>query len=801
MATPQGQSSANTLTQLNALRHETLKDAHHYKSVVPAILSVIAPGNPLDVRRFGADFLAETFASPQLAVEEKQNIAIRAVDLLRQYLDMPGEDAAVVKSVVQASTSIYPLIFKHIIYNPSDSTTWMHMAAIKSNILRRMDTAPSGVKVCCVKFIQRVVQVQTPGLIADPRRPEQNEVSLALVPSTHPLIAPPTLEPEASGLLDRLLSVFQDQQSDALLVTATLNCIGVLLRTRQTISNRILNAVLNFNPFKLADSPPTPRNRVMMKSIERTVRAFLTNLAKRSPTHPMQPRIQGYLDHMQQRRAEMFDENRKRAAPSEPTDGLDTAKRQRLDAPINTLTPPTQFGAPSGPPPGPISLSQLFTLAEDRNQIIDISQFNMAPQLTHQIVAGLLRSIDRGRLDAAVNTIRARWLSIAQAAQPTAPAPPGPPAHPIAPTDNTLNQMQNLPAPELPAPLPADELNLGPLEIPQPPPLNPTQVATYAKTTLDRHLSTLLTLSSSSAKKPQGFTRLAANTADVTATVTLLVRLATRLTAGLTDPNVKSEHRTDEDPSNFSIAETIRSGLLTYILTDFRKRIDVAITWLNEEWYAELINLSPSNPSTSIPTPHTERLTLTLLTTLLPYLSPRDNKLLIRLLSEIPLLTPPIIERVRKMASDPERVGMSMMCLQYLILLRKPVREACLDAVEVLYREEESARGKAGDLLAKWRPAAVQEPEDEKGGGGGGASGGQGGGGDGAADAGQGGGGGGDGGTGGNGTTGVEPQIEAATAGTQQSHDRAEDSSGGSAVQDMAEGVKSEGVPTAVGVA
>lgn len=43
------------------------------------------------------------------------------------------------------------------------------MAQVKSNILRRMDTAPPGVRICCIKFVQRVVQTQTPGLIADPR--------------------------------------------------------------------------------------------------------------------------------------------------------------------------------------------------------------------------------------------------------------------------------------------------------------------------------------------------------------------------------------------------------------------------------------------------------------------------------------------------------------------------------------------------------------------------------------------------------------------------------------------------------
>lgn len=43
------------------------------------------------------------------------------------------------------------------------------MSAIKSSILKRMDSTPTSVRVCAIKFVQKVVQVQTPGVIADPR--------------------------------------------------------------------------------------------------------------------------------------------------------------------------------------------------------------------------------------------------------------------------------------------------------------------------------------------------------------------------------------------------------------------------------------------------------------------------------------------------------------------------------------------------------------------------------------------------------------------------------------------------------
>lgn len=107
--------------------------------------------------------------------------------------------------------------------DPNDAHHWQLMAAIKANILRRMDTAAPGVRICCVKFLQQVVLVQTPGVM-DPRvhtdsypiqvqlshaaqRPDHSDISLALVPRDHPLIPYASLEGEGHGLLDRLLDI------------------------------------------------------------------------------------------------------------------------------------------------------------------------------------------------------------------------------------------------------------------------------------------------------------------------------------------------------------------------------------------------------------------------------------------------------------------------------------------------------------------------------------------------------------------------------------------------------------------
>lgn len=194
------------------------------------------------------------------------------------------------------------------------------MTAIKQDILRRWDTFPYPVKLCCIKFVQRVVQVQTHGLISDPRvRAGEPWICVEQLTDSHfpsgrtktkPLL-PSFLEimrsclcpiwrlrplvcwtvfwlcfrrsrgntGASTGLIRNMLLILWS--SDPLLVNATLNSLSVLIRTRQSVGNKIINAILNFFPSKQARSPITPTVRVGVKSMERTARALMINILKR----------------------------------------------------------------------------------------------------------------------------------------------------------------------------------------------------------------------------------------------------------------------------------------------------------------------------------------------------------------------------------------------------------------------------------------------------------------------------------------------------------------------------------------
>ena len=204
------------IAQLNEARRFVLGDAQLYPQIVEGILPIIGVTARLPIQRWGADFLAGTFASPVVSGKMKEAMGIRVLQLLKDWLEQPTADIEVVKSAVQIAASIYEFVFRYMyvpspsrrcaqslrrrrvlcnamlrcamdsiyialgpgdvahgsfcnsISNSVDFPTWNLMASIKSNIMRRWDTAAPGIRICCIKFAQKVVQVQTQGAF-DPR--------------------------------------------------------------------------------------------------------------------------------------------------------------------------------------------------------------------------------------------------------------------------------------------------------------------------------------------------------------------------------------------------------------------------------------------------------------------------------------------------------------------------------------------------------------------------------------------------------------------------------------------------------
>ncbi|KUJ11120.1 uncharacterized protein LY89DRAFT_654818 [Mollisia scopiformis] len=703
MATPT-LSVEQQIKQLDEARKLVLSDATYYERIIQGILPIAAPGARVELRRWVADFLAETFASPWVPAHEKEKMSLIVLDTLKSMIENPQEDAAVVKSVVQTAASLYPVVVRRIINEPNDSQTWSKMLAIKLRILRIWDTATTGVRICCIKFAQRVVLVQTNGPAVDPRNGNPLEVSLSMVPPNHPLMPPMNLEAEASGLLDRMLSVFQENISDAVLVDATLNSLSILIRARPHIANRILNVILNFNPLKQANSPMTPKLRVMVKSMEKTTRSLLVHILKRDNQHPLAGKIQQYVERMMRSKSDIFDEVSRKRGPPEPTDGLDAAKRQKLAAQVTSAPP--KFHVPPLDP-GPHSVAELFTVTtDDALKAFDVAQ--LSEDMVVKIGITILQRIDVDMLNQAVEGVRKRLkimseierLVVTSSTIPLDVEDDDDDYEPAEDTEQILNKLDAAPPAELVKLLPpAPEVALGKFKLPDPLPMSPEEVALAGRGVVDRLFGLMTSLDERDKKsKSAGFNRLAASTNDRDSWVTIITRIATRASAGLEEADgVKVEANR---PTPFSMSNTIREEMYNYVFMDFRKRIDTAVQWLCEEWYNDRMQMKRGVDAIL----HYEKWVLRILDGILPYLDSQDRTLLIKFLGDIPGLSAEVLGRVTGLCVNPSTVNMALQSLLYLLVYRPPAKELVLAAVEDVWNTYEDARPVVVKLFVKYRP-------------------------------------------------------------------------------------------------
>ena len=107
-------TTAQQLQQLDSARTLVLGDAHFYNQIVAGVLPIIGPQAKLELRRWGAEFLAESFANPTWSASGKENECAAVLPVLKSWLDTPEEDQTVVKGAIQTVASIFPFVFRRM---------------------------------------------------------------------------------------------------------------------------------------------------------------------------------------------------------------------------------------------------------------------------------------------------------------------------------------------------------------------------------------------------------------------------------------------------------------------------------------------------------------------------------------------------------------------------------------------------------------------------------------------------------------------------------------------------------------
>ncbi|CAG8598109.1 11411_t:CDS:10 [Paraglomus brasilianum] len=156
------------------------------------------------------------------------------------------------------------------------------------------------------------------------------------------------------------------------------------------------------------------------------------------------------------------------------------------------------------------------------------------------------------------------------------------------------------------------------------------------------------------------------------------------------EENVEREMRSNE----------LREIMVRYILENFEERMELALTWLYEEWYHdEIMRQAIPNYSPNYPIWFRR-----LLDSVMPLLE-RKDKAFTKFLLDAPELLEDIVDRIKIYCNDPDRMQLGFSTLQDLINLRPPTRPFCLKIL-LLYciHNDKITRSSAIITVKRWVP-------------------------------------------------------------------------------------------------
>lgn len=416
---------------------------------------------------------------------------------------------------------------------------------------------------------------------------------------------------------------------------------------------------------------------------------------RRDPHNPYGPRIQQHVERLMRSRAEIIDDMGRKRALAEQQAAYGDAKRQKMTSePVPVRANPLA--------PGPNSLAAIYTLTQNVGlQAFDATQ--VPSHLATRVVVSTLGRVDPQMLAKSVQAIRER-LMIKEAAQARVLNPETAPLDVEEDDDDyepdftmaedeeqITNKLDGKPRDEELSRPDAASLALGPYKLPSPPPLTTDAAAAAGQVVVARVFDAVRGLEEPAARKTRGgINRLAASSYDKESILTFITRLGTRATAGLENVQVKDEDKEALAAPSHTSSDVVRERLYSYVLEDFRKRIDIGVSWLCEEWYCDNVQ-KKQNPDAPL---HYDRWALRLVEGFFPYLNPSD-KVLTRFLGEMPELNPAILAKVKRLCGDPSMVQLALTSLLYLVMMKPPVRDMALDSVQDIWIECESPQSSA----------------------------------------------------------------------------------------------------------
>ncbi|WAQ81727.1 hypothetical protein PtA15_2A38 [Puccinia triticina] len=724
-AQPGSITQRSTLTKLK----DTLdRNPAFIPILYPSLLSLISTNanQQLYYRTWISSVIQMAISKTTLSADQRLQIVLQSTETIHRLITLqdPSDHQLIQtkKMAIQAFSSAYPILFKHTCTKSTttnDSKQWGLSNQIKGTILSlwRNENSSLGIRLAANKFVQRVIQVGTRGLI-DPRK-RNEDPSIVMCGSSssaqqHPYLKPKELEQEANNLLEESTRImFQSKIPE--LVAAIVISLGSLVRLRPSLSPIIMTALASYNP---STSPLVSRtiSVLQLKGIEKTLRITLSHLDRNTPASPYTQQIREALVNQTKRIEELNEKERERKRQRKEEE-MCAKKRARV-----TQRPEIQE---INPPP----VQMIHPTIISTNQLPGFDVTSLPVELVAELVIANLQVLSDQALNNAINvylssmhgersnvlneppSIGQTQSNLSQPPHPTAVTqpldhphfiPPGSPVRPKMEIDSpsskidtesshqqliessNLNKSED--TLENDVAMDDEELVLQPnpdleegeteagdkLIFPEawqtdaPTELSELSRRLMIRMTLDRIVSNGLIADGS--KVQSGVWSM------------LLSRLVTRGMSGSGDSTVEEIEMRKED---------IRQSLFQFVIADFSNRVHFARAWLMEEWLAKPTDPNQFDHPTDLisATPYERWLTMTLdyivnnVPPSNPVQSDSTRPVLSAFLLDLPYVSERELMRLQQMCQDPNKLTVGFTTLRDLTATRPTLRNRTLDVL------------------------------------------------------------------------------------------------------------------------
>lgn len=696
----------NLISKLNEARDFGLRNPESFLQVVKQILNFISNPN-VAVKAWCAKFLRQVFVEKSCVTQAavKTDLALEALPHMVVLANIPDLD--VFKDVIDISVVVYKLVFRYVADNDSNTSFWPMLAELRNNLVakfesqfpfersydRELDSLRNiSAKVVLLKFLMTVIDYQL-------RSSSSKFYLLSRVNPDHTQIEPALMESEAEALLDVVLKPLHDNILVTSLVTATLNHLSTIVRRKRQYIDRILVVLEGFETdTKLQSNHESLETfKLSRKYVDRTLRILLTYMLKSQVIPP----------------AAVNSINRKIALLT--SRGDEVRKKnilQRSENDVNIKKRPFEGFRNADKRLKSLDYKSLYSLADPKSEVTSFDVSSLSQNFLVSMSLNALNRVPSAKLTKALEIITARYEGAVKD---------------LVLVESKASKLKKDNADEADDNGFEDEIKYS---LPPPKLLSPEEKKQQIKLIVSNFIE--LANNGGHTDEVSEAPAEGTTTSELTKVVVslwqpetwpiLLTRLVTRGMRSL-----------EVGKSNSELSDIIRKALFDYFLASIHERVDVAIEWLNEEWYSESVlnehkikeEISEKwyakyskNPNevedveeqirkelkeTPVETPTYNKWAQEVLDALIPFLEPTDRKIFLRMISDLPALTKNMILGIRSLCADPARTKLGFLSLQYLIMYRPPVKLFCIDLLkEMAAGNQEDLKEETEKLLQKY---------------------------------------------------------------------------------------------------